>query len=77
MTTKELKEIKSKFESNEGSINDLGLILCEMFESISSHMKEIKAQNNTINETIECIFEAAEEIKQGLNPVYTIIQNDD
>ena len=77
MTAKKLSELKSKFENNEGSINDLGIILCDLFESMSSHFKEAKSQINTLNENQNHLFEFIDEIKESLNPVYTIIQSDE
>lgn len=77
MTTKRLEELKKKFNSNNGNIQDLGEVLTEFFQSFSSHMKELKNQIKEIQTNQEIIFEQIEEIKQEMNPIYTIIQEDD
>jgi hypothetical protein len=76
MTTKRLDELKIKFSRGQGDLNDLGEILTEFFQSHSVHMKTIKAQIEELKSNQEIIYEDINEIKIGLNPVYTIISSE-
>jgi len=77
MTAKRLEELKKKFNSNSGNMQDLGELLTDLFQSFSSHMKELKGQIKEVEANQEIIFAHLEEIKQEMNPIYTIIQPED
>ncbi len=74
MTPTKLNEFKKKFEEKQGDINDVGLVLCELFKSLSTHLKEIKSTTEYLVDHQEQI---SIQIEDSLNPVYTIIQSED
>ncbi len=74
MTQTKLNEFKKKFEEKQGDVNDVGLVLCEMFKSLSTHLKETKSNIDYLNEQQELILAHLED---SLNPVYTIIRQED
>jgi|APGre2960657373_1045057.scaffolds.fasta_scaffold366053_1 hypothetical protein len=77
MTAKRLEELKKKFTEAKGDINDLGEILCDLFQSNSNHLKDLKTQISEIKNNQEIIYEDINDIKNLMDPVYTIIQNDE
>lgn len=78
MTSKRLEEIKTRFANGQGNLEDLNEILSDMFSSFSAHFKEIKKELQEIKENQETLFERVDDIEEGLNPVYSIIeQNED
>lgn len=77
MTVKRLSELKDKFKSGNGTTEDLGEILTDLFQSVSDHMKEVKANINEIKENQSLLYQEIDSIKSSLNPVYTIIREED
>ena len=77
MTSKRLEELSTKFAAGEGTNQDLGEIVCEMFKSFSEHLKDIKNQMGRLDMNQEIIFDSVESIKTLLNPVYSIITLDE
>lgn len=77
MTAKRLEELKNKFSAGQGDIQDLGEILTSLFKSSSQHFKEIKDQVGEIRFSQELLAEELDQIKELLNPVFTIIHTDD
>lgn len=77
MTIKRLEALKKKFNDGTGDTQDLGEILVELFQSVSSHMKDVKQQMAEIQGNHELLQMELEEIKTMLNPVYTIMLEDD
>jgi len=75
MTAKRLEELKKKFAAKEGDINDIGELLCDLFQSNSNHFKELKGQNAEIKSNEEIMYDDIQEIKELMNPVYTIIHH--
>lgn len=73
MTNKRLEEIKTKFESNEGTIQDINEILTDFFVSFSQHIKDIKKQLSDIQVNQQSIYKKLDALE---NPVYTFIQSD-
>jgi uncharacterized coiled-coil protein SlyX len=71
MTKKRLEELRQKFQTNEGNIQELSEILIEFFLSFSEHIKDLKKQMNDLKDEQEKIYT---ELKQLANPVYTIIE---
>ena len=77
MTTKRLEELKKKFADKNGDLNDIGERLCDLFQSSSNHFKELKGQNAEIKANEEVIYDDIQEIKELMNPVYTIIHHEE
>lgn len=77
MTTKRLEELKKKFADKNGDLNDIGELLCDLFQSSSNHFKELKGQNAEIKANEEVIYDDIQEIKELMNPVYTIIHHEE
>ena len=76
MTSKRLEELREKFAAGNGNEQDLGEIMCEMFKSVSEHMKDLKNQVGRLEINQEIIFESIESINELMNPVYSIINLD-
>lgn len=70
MTQNQLSELKNKFINKQGDVNDLGEILCDLYASVSGHLKDIKSNQ-------EVIYLDIKQIKASLNPVYTLIHSDE
>lgn len=77
MTNKRLEELRKKFVNSEGTNDDLGEILCDMFKSFSDHLKDLKNQVGKLEINQEIIFESIENLQSLLDPVYTIVQMDE
>jgi predicted nucleic acid-binding Zn-ribbon protein len=77
MTAKRLEELKKKFNSATGNIQDIGELLAEFFQSFSAHVKEIKGQIKEVQANQELLFNEIEELKIAMNPIYTIIHTDE
>ena len=77
MTTKRLEELKKKFADKTGDINDIGELLCDLFQSSSNHFKDLKGQIAEMKVNEEVIYDDVQEIKNLMNPIYTIIHHDD
>jgi hypothetical protein len=77
MTNKRLEELRKKFANSEGTNDDLGEILCDMFKSFSDHLKDLKNQVGKLEINQEIIFESIENLQSLLDPVYTIVQMDE
>lgn len=77
MTAKKLEEIRKKFEQKEGDINDVGEIVCDFYSATSAFLKKLEKQMLDQKTNQEIIYSEIYNIKELLNPVYTIIQHDD
>ena len=77
MTNKRLEELRKKFANSEGTNDDIGEILCDMFKSFSDHLKDLKNQVGKLEINQEIIFESIENLQSLLDPVYTIVQMDE
>ena len=77
MTAKRLEELKKKFVEGNGNLNDLGEIITEMFQSNSAHFKDLKASIKKIESNQEILYDDISKIKDLMNPVYSIIQEDE
>lgn len=77
MTIKRLEELKKIFSESQGSNIEIGELLTDLFQSLSNHAKEIKLSLAEIKHNQEVIYNQIEEIKNNLNPVYTIVNTDD
>jgi hypothetical protein len=77
MTIKKLEELKKKFADGQGTTQDLGEILTDFFQSFSSHMKDLKGQITELKNNQEILYAEIHELKNSMNPVYTIIQDDE
>ena len=77
MTVKRLEELKKIFEEGQGTIQDIGEIMTEFFQSFSAHSKHLKGQLSEIQSNQEILYAEIEQIKTHLNPVYTWIENED
>jgi hypothetical protein len=76
MTSKRLEELSKKFEDGNGTTKDLGEIVSEMFKSFSEHLKDLKNQVGRLEINQEIIFESIDDIKNLMNPVYSIVVMD-
>jgi hypothetical protein len=77
MTSKRLEELSKKFEDGNGTTKDLGEIVSEMFKSFSEHLKDLKNQVGRLEINQEIIFESIDDIKNLMNPVYSIVVMDE
>jgi hypothetical protein len=77
MTAKRLEELRKKFNSGSGTIQDVGEILVELFQSVSTHMKELKGIAKDQNSNQELIYCELQKFEEAFNPIYTIIQSDE
>jgi hypothetical protein len=76
MTNKRLNELKNKFVKSEGDLQDLGEILTDFYIAMSKVINELKTQNTEIQSNQEIIYEEIQNIKELMNPVFTIINSD-
>lgn len=77
MTVKRLEALKKKFNEGSGDNQDVGEILVELFQSMSSHMKDMKQQIAELKSDNELLHMELQEVKSMLNPVYTIMLEDE
>lgn len=77
MTQKRLEELKTTFKNKQGTVNDLGELICDLFQSTSKHFNDIKNLLVTQNSNDEIIFQHLESIEKELNPVFSIIKIDE
>jgi hypothetical protein len=73
MTVKKLEEFKKKFIDKKGDVNDLGEVLTDFFQTFSNYAKDLKKQNEELIINQDILFEEISELKKALNPVYTIV----
>lgn len=76
MTVKKLEEYKNKFSDGKGTIQDLGEVLTDFYQTFSLHMKDIKKQNEEILINQDIIFEEIKTLHSTMNPIYSIVFDD-
>ncbi len=77
MTLKRLEELKGKFSQGNGDMSDLGEIITDLFKTFSDRLKDINGQIVDIKENQVILYEEVSSIKDYLNPIYTIISDNE